>query len=162
MNARLLIQQNASLRHSRKSVASLLVMPSLLFMFGMTGVAHAQSNDCNALGMNFQKRQATIELIQSFNKKPPTAEQACASFTRLVSQTNELMKAIEENGAWCHVPQEILPGLQSQVPQIAEGRKNSCAAADQQRKAKTAPSASPFGGGDSVIGGAVKMPKGAL
>jgi hypothetical protein len=72
------------------------------------------------------------------------------------------MKSIEDNGAWCHVPQEILPGLQSQLTQITEGRKNSCAAADQQRKAKSAPAASPFGGGDSVIGGAVKMPKGAL
>ena len=156
MNARLMIKQNVILRHSRRAAASLLVM------LAMTGLANAQANECNALGMSFQKRQATIEQIQSFNKKPPTADVACASFTRLVSQTNELIKAVEENGAWCHVPQEILPGLQSQVPQIAEGRKNSCAAAEQQRKAKTAPSASPFGGGDSVIGGAVKMPKGAL
>ena len=156
MNARLLIQQNVILRHARRAAAGLLVL------IGMTGLAHAQANECNAMGMGFQKRQATIELIQSFNKKPPTADQACAAFTRLVSQTSELIKSVEENGAWCHVPQEILPGLQSQVPQIAEGRKNSCAAAEQQRKAKTAPSASPFGGGDSVIGGAVKMPKGAL
>ena len=156
MNARLMIQQDLILRYSRRGAAALLIM------FGMTGLAHSQSNECTALGHSFQKRQATVEQIQGFNKKPPSADQACAAFTRLVSQTNELMKSIEDNGAWCHVPQEILPGLQSQVPQITEGRKNSCAAADQQRKAKSAPSASPFGGGDSVIGGAVKMPKGAL
>ncbi len=156
MNARLLIQGNSILRSARRGAVGLLVL------LGMSGLAHAQSNECIALGEKFQKRQATIDQIQSFNKKPPTADLACTSFTRLVSQTNELMKSIEDNGAWCHVPQEILPGLQSQLPQITEGRKNSCVAADQQRKAKSAPAASPFGGGDSVIGGAVKMPKGAL
>lgn len=137
-------------------------LAGLLIMVGLTGVAQAQSTECTTLGLSFQKRQATVEQIQGFNKKPPTAEQACAAFTRLASQTSELVKSIEENGSWCHVPQEILPSLQAQVPQIAEGRKNSCNAADQQRKAKSAPSANPFGGGDSVIGGAVKMPKGAL
>ena len=157
MNARLLIQRDLILRHSRRIAAGLLVL------LGMAGLAQAQSNECNALGLSFQKRQATIEQIQSFNKKPPTPDLACASFSRLVAQTNELIKAIEDNGAWCHVPQEVLPGLQSQAPQIAEGRKNSCAAAEQQRKAKAAPpSTNPFSGGDSVVGGAVKMPKGAL
>ena len=156
MSARFLIHRNLILRNVRCGAVGMLAM------LAMTGLAQAQSNECNALGEKFQKRQATIDQIQSFNKKPPSADQACASFTRLVTQTNELMKSIEDNGAWCHVPQEILPGLQSQLPQITEGRKNSCAAADQQRKAKSAPAASPFGGGDSVIGGAVKMPKGAL
>jgi hypothetical protein len=79
--------------------------------------------------------------------------------------TGEAIKAVERDGAWCHVPGEILPSLQTQTPQIAEAKKSACTAAEQQHKAPPVvmpKTANPLNGSDSVIGGQIKMPKGAL
>lgn len=162
MNARPLI---AVSMHGRMSAPRVIrAALAMMLMLGLLGseAARAQSNECMALGKSFQNRQAAVEKVQAFHKSPPTADEACSAFTRLVNLTNELVKSVDENGAWCHVPPDVLPGLQIQAPQIAEARKKACNAAEQQRKAKTAPTHNPFGGGDSVIGGTVKMPKGAL
>ena len=53
-------------------------------------------------------------------KKQATPEAACSAFTKLGQLTGETIKAIEKDGAWCHVPGEILPSLKAQTPQIAE------------------------------------------
>ena len=129
----------------------------------LSGQAHAQAQECEALGKIFNKRQAVIEQINGFQKKQVTPDVACSAFTRLGQLTGETIKAIEQDGAWCHVPTEVLPNLQAQTAQIAEAKKNSCGAAEQHRKAQSdAKNNTPLSGGDSVIGGQIKMPKGAL
>ena len=136
-----------------------------VFLLGLTysEKAQAQAQECVELGKVFNKRQSVIEQINSFQKKQVTPDIACSAFTRLGQLTGETIKAIEKDGEWCHVPTEVLPSLQSQTTQIAEAKKNSCGAAEQHRKAQNdAKNNNPLSGSDSVIGGQIKMPKGAL
>ena len=134
-----------------------------LLALSSAGQALAQTPECVELGKLFNRRQAVIEQINGFQKKQVSPDAACSAFTKLGQLTTDTIKAIEKDGAWCHVPGEILPNLQNQTAQIAEARKNSCGAADQQRKAQSdAKQNNPLSGGDSVIGGQIKMPKGAL
>ena len=145
------------------SLTGKLVAPAVLLALAYTGAARAQSAECVELGKIFNKRQTVIEQINGFQKKQASADVACSAFTRLGQLTADTIKAIEKDGAWCHVPNEVLPSLQSQTSQIAEARKNACGAADQHRKAQSeAKQHNPLGGSDSVIGGQIKMPKGAL
>ena len=140
-----------------------LVCSAFLLGLTLSGQAHAQAQECEALGKVFNKRQSVIEQINGFQKKQVTPDFACSAFTRLGQLTGETIKAIEKDGEWCHVPAEVLPSLQSQTAQIAEAKKNSCGAADQHRKAQSdAKVNNPLAGSDSVIGGQIKMPKGAL
>ena len=88
------------------------------------------------------------------------ASLALTAWVGLVSLTGPAFAQAQE---WCHAPTEVLPSLQAQSEQIAEAKKNACGAADQQRKAQSdAKSHNPLAGSDSVIGGQIKMPKGAL
>ena len=156
---------HCSVRFSRlRIVAARLLVTVPLLGAGICSQALAQSQECIELGKKVTGRQTVIEQINGFQKKQPTADAACAAFTRLQQLTVDAIKGIERDGAWCHVPGEILPSLQAQAPQIAEAKKNSCGAAEQQRKLQQGDpkTANPLSGGDSVIGGQIKMPKGAL
>ena len=145
-----------ALRFAGLGVVSLLAL-------SCAGQALAQTAECVELGKLFNRRQSVIEQINGFQKKQVSPDVACSAFTKLGQLTTDTIKAIEKDGAWCHVPGEILPNLQTQTAQIAEARKNSCGVADQQRKAQSdAKQNNPLSGGDSVIGGQIKMPKGAL
>lgn len=147
----------------RLAVATSLVLTLSVGVLSMTGPAFAQSQECEALGKIFSKRQAVIDQINGFQKKQATPDVACAAFTRLGQLNGETIKALEKDGAWCHAPSEILPSLQAQSEQIAEAKKNACGAAEQHRKAlNDAKTNNPLAGSDSVIGGQIKMPKGAL
>ena len=140
-----------------------LAVTALLLALIGSSAARAQATECIELGKTFSKRQSVIDQINGFQKKQVSPDVACSAFTRLGQLTAETIKAVEKDGAWCHVPTEILPSLQSQTDQIAEARKNACGAADQHRKAQSdAKHNNPLGGSDSVIGGQIKMPKGAL
>ena len=149
-----------------KSLSSLKarwMFPAVLLTLAFAGQGRAQTPECVELGKIFNKRQAVIEQINGFQKKQVSPDVACSAFTKLGQLTTDTIKAIEKDGAWCHVPGEILPNLQNQTAQIAEARKNSCGVAEQHRKAQSdAKQNNPLSGGDSVIGGPIKMPKGAL
>lgn len=151
---------SAPMRGLRAGSACATVLLAALW----SGQALAQAQECVELGKVFNKRQTVIEQINGFQKKQVTPDIACSAFTRLGQLTADTIKVIEKDGAWCHVPAEILPSLQAQTAQIAEARKNSCGAAEQHRKAQSdaAKTHNPLGGSDSVIGGQIKMPKGAL
>jgi hypothetical protein len=147
----------------RPAVAASLALTALVGVLGMTDPVFAQAQECEALGKIFSKRQAVIDQINGFQKKQATPDVACSAFTRLGQLNGETIKALEKDGAWCHAPSEILPSLQAQSEQIAEAKKNACGAADQHRKAQSdAKNNNPLAGSDSVIGGQIKMPKGAL
>ncbi len=124
--------------------------------------AAAQSNECEALARSFQTRMKSMQEVENFQKKRPTADQACSTFGRLQEQTVAAIGQVEKNGDWCHVPADVLPGLKTQQGQIAEARKNACNAAVQQRKAaEDAKKQGLLGGGD-IIGGPIRLPQGAL
>jgi hypothetical protein len=150
-------------RLARPAIVASLALTAWVGLVSLTGPAFAQAQECEALGKIFSKRQAVIDQINGFQKKHATPDVACSAFTKLGQLNAETIKALEKDGAWCHAPTEVLPSLQAQSEQIAEAKKNACGAADQQRKAQSdAKSHNPLAGSDSVIGGQIKMPKGAL
>ncbi len=124
--------------------------------------AAAQANECEKLAKLFENRAKTMQQLEGFKKKPPTADQACAIFGRLKDQNAAAMAEVERNGDWCHVPPDVLPNLKAQHAQIEDTRKGACTAAVQQRKqAEDAKKQGLLGGGD-IIGGPIRLPQGAL
>jgi hypothetical protein len=124
--------------------------------------AAAQSSECDRLSKVFEARAKTMQQIEGFRKKAPSADQACAVFGRLKEQNATAMAEVERNGDWCHVPPDILPNLKAQHEQIEGTRKSACTAAAQQRKqAEDAKKQGLLGGGD-IIGGPMRLPQGAL
>ncbi len=143
------------------SVFGALFAACIVFGFAAAPAA-AQSNECERLAKNFQNRMKTIQEIENFQKRRPTADKACGAFTRLQEQTASVVAEIERNGAWCHVPPDVLPGLQQQQAQIVDARQNACGAAQQQRKAAEEAKRQGLLGGGDIIGGPMRIPQGAL
>ncbi|MFM8700443.1 MAG: hypothetical protein ACKOC1_03485 [Hyphomicrobiales bacterium] len=131
--------------------------------------AHAQgaSDPCASLGKLFSDRGKLIETIQGFQKKKPTAAQACNAFTSLAKLTTATIKATGQDGAWCHVPDNVLPSLESQQEDISKARSEACGVAANERKMQQRAGGSnarqgPLGGAGDILGGPVKLPQGAL
>lgn len=124
--------------------------------------AAAQSAECEKLAKAFQLRSKTMQEIEGFQKRRPTADKACGTFGRLQEQTAAAMSEVEKNGDWCHVPADVLNGLKQQQEQIVEARKGACTAAREQRKAADDARKQGLLGGGDIIGGPMRLPQGAL
>lgn len=143
------------------AVFGALFAACIVFGFAASPAA-AQSKECEKLAKVFQSRMKTIQEVESFQTRRPTADRACGTFARLQEQTASAVAELERNGDWCHVPPDVLPGLKQQQDQIADARKNACGVAQQQRKsAEDAKRQGLLGGGD-IIGGPMRLPQGAL
>lgn len=144
-----------------RSAASGVLIVGALWLVSAAPAA-AQASECDKLSKLFENRAKTMQQLEGFKKRPPTADQACAVFGRLKEQNAQAMAEVERNGDWCHVPADVLPNLKAQHAQIEETRKGACTAAVQQRKqAEDAKKQGLLGGGD-IIGGPMRMPQGAL
>lgn len=145
---------------------------ALLMMGPMrSGFAQDTANDpCAKLGVLMQDRMKIIERIQAFKDKKPTAEEACAVFTRLSSVNKTAVQSLERDGAWCRAPENVAVSLKEQQGQIEQGKSNACKVAAEQKKMQNqqgaagqgAPQTGPLGGTGDVLGGPVKLPQGAL
>ena len=143
--------------------AGLVFLAALVSAF-FGSVAHAADNPCEALGKVLSGRAQIIQDVQAYREKKPTADQACSAFTKLSKLNVTATAALERDGAWCRAPEDLAASLKSQQNDIDTGKKNACKAAADMKKAQknggTAPA--PFGGGDGIIGGEMKLPQGAL
>lgn len=117
--------------------------------------AYALSASCQAeLDTYGQARLQLIEKINGFAKKRPTAKQACAVFGDLVKSEADMLKWMEDNQAWCQLPEPFVVDFKKGTEQGAKARTQVCAAAKQQQQQR-APSGPAPGSG-------VRLPKGAL
>jgi hypothetical protein len=123
----------------------------LLLLSAGTSVANAQgaTDPCAALGKLLSDRGKVVQNIQGFQKKKPTAAQACDAFTSLSKLSTAAIKATEQDGAWCHV--------RSQACGVAANEKKM-----QQRAGGGTAKQGPLGGTGDILGGPVKLPQGAL
>jgi hypothetical protein len=145
-------------RLCRLAISLVMFGPSIMGL----AAAQAQSDECAKLGQVLMARGKLIEEVSRYDKKRPTPDAACATFTKLVESTNASIVEVEKNGVWCHVPPEALPALKGQQEGISKARANACAAAVQMKKQQEEARKSPLLGGGSVLGGPVKVPQGAL
>ncbi len=135
------------------------------FMLASSGsVVHAADDPCQALGKVLTGRAEIIQEVQAYREKKPTADQACSTFTKLSKLNVTATSAVERDGAWCRAPEDLAASLKKQQSDIDAGRKNACkAAADMKKAQKNGGGApAPFGGGDGIVGGEMKLPQGAL
>jgi len=142
---------------------------------GQAGEAHAQAASSCEVGANMLKSRAPlIARIQGFAKSKPTAAQACAAFNQLAANGVQITKWLDANGSWCQVPEQVGATLKADQPRVAQIRTQTCNVAAQQAKMMTqarqqqAQAAqgggerNPLGGSDTILGGDLKLPQGAL
>jgi hypothetical protein len=121
--------------------------------------ASAMPASCQA---DFQKynddRQAAVDRINSFNKKRPTAQAACAAFGTLTGAEARLIKWMTENKDWCQIPDVFFDQIKQAAGQTTKVRGQVCTAARRE-------AAGEGGGGPRGApppGAGVRLPQGAL
>ncbi|KAF0230321.1 MAG: hypothetical protein FD175_1643 [Beijerinckiaceae bacterium] len=102
-------------------------------------------------------RLTIIQRINAFQKKKPTAQAACNIFNELVKSEAEMLKWMEDNQAWCQLPEPFVEDFKKGTQQGVKVRGQICTAA--KRQAQGAQEAAPRG---PRVGGGVTLPKGAL
>jgi hypothetical protein len=132
---------------------------------GFASLAHAAEDPCVGLTKVLNDRGQLMQHIQSFQTKRPTAQEACNVFTKLSKINVTTVGALDRDGAWCRAPDTLGPTLKGQQGQIDTAKANACKIAEQQKKGAAkggAEARQPFGGTDEILGGAIKLPQGAL
>jgi hypothetical protein len=139
---------------------------ALLSSAGVTPAA-AQSPSCQA---DFQKvmgpRMALIQRVNGFQRRRPTPQQACSTFSSLQAADRRVLAWMTENKDWCQIPDQLVEQLQSASGQIARVRGQACNAAAQsarlqaQARRQAAQQAGPAG--PPPVGSGVRLPQGAL
>jgi hypothetical protein len=148
---------------------------STIAVMALAVIAHseAQAQGSSSCQGDFQKvmgpRQALIERINGFQKKRPTADQACSILGQLVGADKRVLSWMTENKDWCQIPDELVEQLKTTSGQATKSRSQACSAASQQRaqiaKARAAQARAAQqqnGGGPAAVGSGVRLPQGAL
>jgi hypothetical protein len=138
------------------------ILPAMIVGL-VAGTAFAADDPCVNLTKLLNERGQYIQQAQGFQKKKPTADEACTVFTKLSKINVTTAAALDRDGAWCRAPDTLADNLKGQQTQIDAAKTNSCKVAEAQRKGQAAGGQhQPFGGGDEIVGGGLKLPQGAL
>ena len=130
---------------------------------------------------DFQKamapRQALMARLNSYNKKKPTAAQACSTLSSLVAADAKAVAWMTTNKDWCQVPDDSLSQLKTAAGQSVKIRGQVCGVAAKETKliaqAKRQQQQQAQGGGrtgdptadlgpSGLPGSPVRLPRGAL
>lgn len=131
----------------------------------LLSASHASAQDaaCEDLGKKLNTYGQFMQKAQSFQKKKPTADEACSVFTSLQQAGKAVIPALDQNGAWCHVPDNAAANIKAQQDQITKVRANACNVAAQMKKQQQqGPAGGGLLGGGDVLGGPMRVPRGAL
>ena len=133
--------------------------------------ANAQASGCEQIQKLLGERQSIVARLSAAQKakKKMTPQEACSSFGRLVNNGDAAIKFATANQDWCQIPPSFIDGLKADNEKAATIRNQACNAVKQhaamQRRAQQQAqqqSANPFGGSDSLTGGPMRVPQGAL
>jgi len=149
-----------------------LKLAAALSGIGLAGPALAQApSGCENMQKLLQERQALVGQLNSVKqtKRKLTPAQACGMLGRLVGNGNALIKFASANQDWCQIPPTFVDGMKADNDKAGAIRNQACNAVKQQatmqRRAQQQAQqqgANPFGGTDSVTGGPMRVPPGAL
>jgi hypothetical protein len=134
--------------------------------------ANAQASGCEQIQKLLQERQSIVASLNSAQKakKKLTPQQACGTLGRLVNNGSAALKFATANQDWCQIPATFIDGIKTDNEKAADIRNKACNAVKQQaelirraqQQAQRQQGNNPFGGSDSVTGGAIRVPQGAL
>lgn len=132
----------------------------------------AQASGCEKMQALLQERQSLVASLNAAQKakRKLTPQQACSTMTRLVSNGASTVKFATDNQDWCQIPPSFIEGMKADNQKAAGIRTQACNAVKQQaelqrraqQQAQGGGANNPFGGGDSITGGGVRIPQGAL
>ncbi|RXT17433.1 hypothetical protein B5U98_25475 [Bosea sp. Tri-39] len=140
---------------------------------GLAEPALAQvPSGCENLQKLMQERQSIVGQLNANAKakRKMTPVQACGILGRLVGNGNSLIKFATANQDWCQIPATFVDGMKADNEKAGTIRGQACNAVKQQevmqrraqQQAQQRQGANPFGGADSITGGAMRVPQGAL
>jgi len=134
--------------------------------------ASAQVNGCQDLQKLLGERQTIVQRLAAAqkSKQKMTPQEACSTFGRLVNNGEAAIKFATANQDWCQIPPSFIEGMKTDNAKVTTFRGQACNAVKQQaamekRARQQAQGANPFGGADSITGGAgggMRVPQGAL
>jgi hypothetical protein len=132
--------------------------------------ARAQASGCEKMQTLLQERQSLVASLNAAqkSKRQLTPQQACSTMTKLVGNGATTVKFATDNQDWCQIPPSFIEGMKADNQKAAEIRNRACNAVKQQaemmRRAQQQAqgSGNPFGGGDAITGGGMRIPQGAL
>ena len=136
--------------------------------------ASAQASGCEQMQKLLQERQSIVASLNTAtkNKRKLTPAQACSTLGRLVGNGNAALKFASANQDWCQIPPSFVEGMKNDNEKAAGIRNQACNAvkqqaammkrAQQQAQQQQGGGGNPFGGGDALTGGGMRVPPGAL
>lgn len=133
--------------------------------------AQAQPSGCEQMQKLLLERQSIVQRLNASQKakRKLTPQEACSTLGRLVSNGSATLKFAGDNKDWCQIPTSFIDGMKADNEKAAGIRNQACNAVKQQaamqRRAQQQAQqqgANPFAGSDSITGGAMRVPRGAL
>lgn len=140
----------------------------LVLMAGGLGLAssgaRAMPESCQKeFAPMMEKRQAYINQINAYNKRKPTAIQACNTFKGLASHNEKIGQWMASQKDWCQVPEDMIKQFGDAQVQINQTRAKICdAAAKQAQMMKQMKNRAAQQGRQTAPGSGVRLPQGAL
>jgi hypothetical protein len=145
--------------------------------FASANPVQAQASGCEKAQTFSTERQGIVARLNasSKSKRKMTPQEACGILGKLVSNGNSFIAWANTNKDWCQIPNQFVEGLTADNANANKIRGQACNAVKQQavmiQRARAAQArqaqqkqggAGSFGGSDSVTGGPVRVPPGAL
>lgn len=132
--------------------------------------ASAQASGCEQLQKLLGERQTIVASLNATTKsnRKLTPAQACSTLGKLVSNGSAAVKFASANQDWCQIPGTFIEGMKADNQKAVGIRNQACNAVKQQaammKKAQqqAQQGGNPFGGGDALSGGGMRIPPGAL
>jgi hypothetical protein len=138
-----------------------LSLPLVLMAAAMIGAAPAMAMPASCVA-DYQKhakaREDAVARINGFNKRRPTAQQACSAFNTLNGAENRFHKWLSDNKDWCQVPDGVIEQLDGARAQSRKIAGQACTAAKRQAAGAPPPGAAR----GPQPGAGIRLPQGAL
>lgn len=155
----------------RMAAGGMAALGLALMSFLDSAPAFAQASGCEQMQKLLQQRQTIVASLNAAStaKRKLTPTQACSTLGRLVSNGNAALKFAADNKDWCQIPDAFIDNMKADNGKAAGIRNQACNAVKQQaqmmrraQQAQQGQGAHPFGGSDSLTGGGMRVPPGAL
>lgn len=124
----------------------------------------AQAMSCNDINPMLEARSGLVERINALGTENVDPRQACPIFRELVENGEGVVAFLEDNQAWCQIPQNFVDGFMQDHEQVTGVRDQACQAAAEinrlENQARRQQEQGQFGG--PGLTGRFPIPQGAL
>lgn len=126
--------------------------------------AAAQGMSCNDINPMLEQRSSLVERVNALGTEDVDPRRACPVFRELVENGEQVKEFVEDNQAWCQIPQSFVDGFLQDHEQVTSVRDQACQAAAQinrlEREARQQQEQGQLGG--PGLTGRFPIPQGAL